>query len=91
MPDKKRKAKQEKWLNKKWPELFDKSIREVPDNTERIMVLMISLRRMIEEGKSGPKIARRPMQNCVKACIPFTHTCVAERAQWKFTKHAKKR
>ena len=71
--------------------MFRDYIVEDPDGSERIMVMMISLRRMIGDGKSGRKAARRALQNCVKACIPFTRTQVlAERAQWKFTKQAKK-
>ena len=93
MPDKRKKAKADKWFCARcWLKLFGESIREDPDGAERIMVLMISLRRMIGSRKTGRKTAHRAVKNCVKACIPYIRTQVlAERAQWKFTKHAKKR
>ena len=77
MPDKQTDAKAEEWFSKEcWLELFGESITELPDMAEQIMLLMISLRETIGTGKKGRKAARRAIQNCVKACIPFTQTKV---------------
>ena len=75
--------KDEKWFSKEcWLEIFGESITELPEMAERIMLLMISLRQMIGCGKKGRKAARRAIQNCVKACAPFTRTQVfAERTE----------
>ena len=83
MPDEEEKSKAEEWLSVEcWLELFGESITELPDMAERIMLLMISLRQTIGSGKKGRKAARRAIQNCVKACAPFTRTQVfAERTE----------
>ena len=93
MPDESKDAKAEEWFSKEcWLELFGESIREVPDGAVRIMVLMTSLRRMIGRGKSGRKTARRAIQNCVKACIPYTPAQIlAEQAQYDTKKRMKKK
>ena len=93
MPDKKNKAKARKWFSKKcWIEMFRDYICEDPDGSERIMVMMISLQRMIKGKKAERKTAAHAIKNCVKACVPFTRTQVlAERAEWRFKKRAKKR
>ena len=75
MPDKKNKAKAQKWFSKKcWIEMFRDYICEDPDGSERIMVMMISLHRMIKGNKTERNTAARAIQNCVKACALFTRT-----------------
>jgi len=72
MPSKK-KAKAAEWLSKScWLELFGESITELPDRAERIMLLMTSLGQMIEGNKAEREAARRAVQNCIEACIPYT-------------------
>ena len=89
MLNEKKKEKADEWLSKKcWLELFGESIRERPDNAERIMVLMTSLRWMIGGNKNERKAARRAVQNCIKACTPFTRTqilaeCAEQQAKKK--------
>ena len=88
MPDSEENAKAEEWFSVEcWLELFGASIRERPDNAERIMVLMISLRWMIAGNKHERKAARRAVQNCMEACTPFTRTQIlAECAEQKAKK-----
>ncbi|PYP82358.1 MAG: hypothetical protein DMF61_26620 [Blastocatellia bacterium AA13] len=72
MPNKK-KAKAEEWLSRAcWLDLFGESITELPDRAERIMLLMTSLAQMIEGNREEREAARRAVQNCVEACIPYT-------------------
>ena len=56
------------------------------------MLLMISLREMIGRGKKGRKAARRAIQNCVKACVPYIPAQIlAEHAQYDAKKRIKKK
>ena len=75
------KTKAREWLTKEcWLDLFGESITELPDQAERIMLLMASLAQMIEGNKAEREAARRAVQNCVEACIPYTRAQIlAER------------
>lgn len=87
MPDKKKKANE--WFSVEcWLELFGDNMTELSGNAERIMVLMISLRHMIKGSKAERKKAAHAIQNCVKACVPFTRTqLLADYTELKTKKH----
>ena len=75
MPEKATDAKADEWFSKEcWLELFGESIKECPELAERIMVLMISLRHMILGDRSERNAAAHAVNNCIKACAPFTRT-----------------
>ena len=73
------------WFSKQcWLEIFGESIPEDPDNAERIMVLMISLRHLIMGSWSERRLAAHAVNNCIRACTPFIRTQVlAEKMQWE--------
>lgn len=77
MPEQSKDAKAQRWLSKEcWLDLFGESITECPELAERIMVVMISLRHMILGDRSERSAAAHAVNNCVKACVPYTRTQV---------------
>ena len=77
MPDKGKNAKAIKWLGKKsWLELFGEYIVNCPDRAERLMIMMMSIRYLMLGRRAERNKALHAINNCIKACIPYTRTKV---------------